>query len=239
MTLTGRVALVTGGGRGIGRAACVALARAGAAVVPVARSAAELEAVGADIRTAGGRTLDVPAAADVRDASLLATLVQRVEAELGPVDILVAAAGVARFRPILEMSELDWEETLAVNLTGAWNAVRAAVPGMVRARQGDVVLVSSVAAVKPFRGCGAYGPAKAGLAMLGDVLREETRSAGIRVTTITAGATETAIWGPKLPAPPERLMPPELIAEAIVLAVSADRRGAIEDIRVRPRLGDL
>jgi hypothetical protein len=59
------------------------------------------------------------------------------------------------------------------------------------------------------------------------------------VTTITAGATETAIWGPKLPAPPERLMPPELIAEAIVLAVSADRRGAIEDIRVRPRLGDL
>lgn len=239
MTLAGRVAFITGGGRGIGRAAGLALARAGAAVVPVSRSVAELEAVAADIRAAGGRTLEVPAAADVRDAALLASLVRRVEAELGAVDILVAAAGMARFRPVLEMSELDWEETLGVNLTGAWNAVRAAVPGMVRARHGDVVLVSSVAAVKPFRGCGAYGPSKAGLAMLGDVLREETRTAGVRVTTITAGATETAIWGPKLPAPPERLMPPELVAEAILLAVSADRRGALEDIRVRPRLGDL
>jgi NAD(P)-dependent dehydrogenase (short-subunit alcohol dehydrogenase family) len=217
----------------------VALAGAGCAVVPVGRGVAELEAAAADIRAAGGRTLDVPAAADVRDAALLAALARRIESELGPIDILVAAAGVARFQPLLDLTELDWEETLAVNLTGAWNAVRAVAPGMVRSGRGDVVLLSSVAALKPFAGCGAYGATKAGLAMMGAVLREELRDAGVRVTTITAGATETPIWGPELPAPAERLMPPELVAEAVLLAVAADRRGTIEDSRLRPRLGDL
>lgn len=239
MTLAGRVVLVTGGGRGIGRAACLALARGGAAVVPLGRGVADLEAVADEVRAAGGRTLDVPAAADVRDGALLVSLARRIEEELGAVDVLVAAAGVARFEPLLSMSELDWEETLAVNLTGAWNAVRAVVPGMIRIGRGDVVLLSSVAAIKAFAGCGAYGATKAGLAAFGDVLREETRAAGVRVTTITAGATETPIWGAELPAPADRMMPAELVAEAILLAVAADRRGTIEEIRLRPRLGDL
>jgi len=236
--LAGRVALVTGGSRGLGRATALALAAAGAVVIPVSRDAAGLGETQALIRAAGGRTAEAPVVADVRDPSALAAAVREASA-LGPVDILVAAAGVAHIAPVIEMSAADWEEQIAVNLTGAFLAVRAALPDMIAGRRGDIVLLGSVAARRPFANGSAYGASKAGLAMLAEILRAETRMHGVRVTHVVAGATDTAIWGPAPPAPPERMMSAELVARAIVDAVATDARGAVEEIVLRPPLGDL
>ena len=237
--LAGRVALVTGGSRGIGRATSLALAARGAAVAPLARTYDSLESARKAIQAIGGRTTGIALVADVRDAAELTAAAQRAARELGPIDILVVSAGVARFRSLLETTPAEWDEQMAVNLTGAWNAVRAVLPGMIERGGGDVVLIASVAARKAFANCSAYGASKAGLVMMGDVLREETRRQGVRVTSVIAGATETEIWGSSLPAPSARLMSPELVADAIANAIALPSRGSIEEIVLRPPLGDL
>ena len=237
--LAGRVALVTGGSRGIGRATSLALAARGAAVAPLARTHDILESTRRDILAIGGRTTGNTLVVDVREAAELTAAAERTALELGPIDILVVAAGVARFRTLLETTPAEWEEQLAVNLTGAWNSVRAVLPGMIERSRGDIVLIASVAARKAFARCSAYGASKAGLVMMGDVLREETRQHGVRVTSVIAGATETEIWGSSLPAPAARLMSPELVAEAIANAIAMPPRGSIEELVLRPPLGDL
>ena len=118
MKLEGQVAVVTGAGRGIGRAVALALAREGAWVVLAARSARELEAAAGEIRTAGGRGLAV--ATDVRQEPAVAALVKRALAEHGRIDVLVTAAGVAAFGPVTDVKLADWDQALAVNLRGAF-----------------------------------------------------------------------------------------------------------------------
>jgi NAD(P)-dependent dehydrogenase (short-subunit alcohol dehydrogenase family) len=237
-SLAGRTALVTGGSRGLGRGVALALAARGAAVVPVSRDAAGLAETLDLLRAAGARTVEAPITADVREPAQLERAV-RAAGTLGPVDILVAGAGVAHIAPIVEMACEDWEEQIAVNLTGAFLAVKAVLPGMLAAHRGDIVLLGSVAARRPFARGSAYGASKAGLAMLAEILRAETRAQGVRVLHVVAGATDTAIWGPEPPAPPERMMSVELVARAIADAVATDRRGTVEEIVLRPLLGDL
>lgn len=237
--LAGRVALVTGGGRGIGRAICECLAGAGAAVAPVARSGAELEAVARSIRAAGGRAPERPIVADVARRPDVDAALARATAELGAPDILVTAAGVARFRRVVDTDEAAWLEQIEANLTGTYHAVRALLPGLLLRGAGDIVTIASVAAIRTFTHGGAYAAAKAGVVAFSRVLRDEVRAEGVRVTTIIPGATDTAIWGPQPPAPPERMMPPELVARSVLFALTADPRGCVEEIVLRPRLGDL
>jgi 3-oxoacyl-[acyl-carrier protein] reductase len=238
-SLAGRTALVTGGGRGIGRAVCLALAREGVWVAPLARSAAELESVAADVVAAGGGAPARPLVADVRDYEAVARALERVRVERGPVDLLVTAAGIARFEPVAETSPGTWAEQIAVTLNGAFHAVRVVLPGMLERRGGDIVMISSVAAVKAFAGCGAYGAAQSGILGFSRALREEVRTQGIRIGVILAGATVTGIWGDPLPVPPERMMDPSSVAAAVLAAVRADPRAAMEEILIRPAPGDI
>ena len=237
--LAGRVALVTGGGRGIGRACVLALAAAGAAVAPVARSEDELARVMDEARALGARVPEAPLVCDVRDPAGLTAVVAEVARQLGPVDILVPAAGSARFKPVELLSLDDWQEQLATNLSGAFYAIRAVLPGMRQLKRGHIVTLGSVASIKEFPGCAAYGAAKFGLLGLTRVVREEVRREGIRVTILLPGATATAIWGASLPAAEERLMRPESIAACIMTALTADPRALVEEIVLRPQEGDL
>ncbi|HEX5530386.1 MAG TPA: SDR family NAD(P)-dependent oxidoreductase, partial [Methylomirabilota bacterium] len=150
MKLAGQVAVVTGAGRGIGRAIAGALAREGAAVALAARSGSELDGVAREIRQAGGQALVVPS--DVRQEASVEALVRRALAEWRQVDVLVNAAGVATFAPVTDSKLDDWDQMLAVNLRGAVLSCRAVLPAMIGRRRGTIINVGSVVTSRALTG---------------------------------------------------------------------------------------
>jgi len=187
--LDGRVAIVTGGSGGIGRALSQRLAAAGAAVaVSYGANAAAADEVVREIAGAGRRAIAL--GADLRQADAAEALVARVEQALGPVDVLVANAGVSRR---LEFDETDletWEETLAVNLRAPFRLMRAAAPHLT-ARKGAVVNVSSVNGLRSFPGVLAYCVSKAGVDHLTRCAAIEMAPLGVRVNAVNPGVTVT------------------------------------------------
>jgi SDR family mycofactocin-dependent oxidoreductase len=203
INLTDKVALVTGAARGIGRATAVALAEAGADVVITdlegsvastlyeTASARDLDETARLVREVGRRC--IATAADVRRVEDLRAAVERAVGELGRLDIVVANAGIASWgKSTWELTERQWDDMLAVNLTGAWNTCRAAIPALLAGgRGGAIVIVSSSAALKPLPTIGHYAAAKAGCVALARSLALELAGDRIRVTTVHPGGTGT------------------------------------------------
>jgi NADP-dependent 3-hydroxy acid dehydrogenase YdfG len=236
--LSQQVAIVTGGGRGIGRAVAQALAAEGAAVVVVSRTRRELADVAAAIREAGGRALAIPA--DVTSADSADALVEQTVAEFGRVDLLVTAAGVASFGPLVGTKPGDWEAMLAVNLRGAMLCCRAVLPPMLRQRRGTIINIGSIAARRPIPGCAVYAATKAGLAAFSQVLAEEVRTEGIRVGVVVPGAVDTSIWD-SIPNGPDRsrMLRAEDVARTVVLMATLPSHATLEEITLLPAGGIL
>ena len=190
--LTGRVAIVTGGGTGIGRATALLLARRGADVAVVGRRPEPLEATARDIAALGRRALPVPAS--VREVGAVQAMVADVVEALGGIDILVNNAGGAHGHvPLAKMDPVKWERDLALNLSAAQYCAQAAYPHL-KARRGCIVNVSSLAGMHGTQGVGAYSAAKAGVQMLTRVAAAEWGPQGVRVNCVAPGmiATEGA-----------------------------------------------
>ena len=183
--LDGKVALVTGGSRGIGRAIALRLAEEGADLAICARNAAAAGEVAAAIETLGRRCL--VRQADVADAEQAAELVAATIAELGRLDVLVNNAGVTRDNLLMRMKEEDWDEVLAINLKGAFNCVRAAVRPMLKARGGRIVNITSVVGLLGNAGQANYAASKAGLIGLTKSLARELASRGITANAVAPG----------------------------------------------------
>ncbi len=236
--LVQQVAIVTGAGRGIGRAAAQALAAEGAAVVLAARTRRELADVAATIREAGGRALAIPA--DVASADSVDALVEQTVADLGRLDLLVTAAGVASFGPLAGTKPADWDAMLGVNLRGAMLCCRAVLPAMIRQRRGTIINIGSIAARRPIAGCAVYAATKAGLAAFSQVLAEEVRGEGIRVGVVVPGAVDTPLWD-TIPNGPDRtrMLRAEDVAKAVVLMATLPAHAALEEITLLPAGGIL
>ncbi len=188
--LAGQVALVTGGGRGLGRAYARALAKAGAAVAITARTEPELVEVVRLIEENGSRALAIPA--DVTNPDAVARMVAAVEQQLGPVDLLVNNAGILRaIGLVAEVEEDAWWRELAVNLRGPFLCAKAVLPGMVARGSGRIINLASGAGLNPVVRGSAYGVSKAALIRLSETLAAETKEQGIAVFAIDPGTVRT------------------------------------------------
>ncbi len=238
MKLAGQVALVTGAGRGIGRAVAQAFAREGAAVALCARSGRDLAAAQREIAAAGGRALVVEGV--VRDEAAVATLVSRTLEAYGRIDCLVTAAGVAAFGPLAEAKTADWDELMAVNLRGAFLCCRAVLPAMTARRHGTIINIGSVVTSRTLPGSAAYTASKYGLLGFSRVLAEEMRPHGVRVGVLSAGATDTPLWD-AVPSPPDRalMLKPEQVARAAVFMAALEPGATLEGLSILPQGGVL
>lgn len=217
---TGRVALVTGSGSGIGRAIATTLAAEEAAVCVADIDVEAAERVAAEIRDAGGSAgahhVDVAEGSSVTD--LLAWLTR----SLGPVDVLVNNAAVAGDTPLHELDEHEWDREVDIALKGTFLCARAALPDMIDRRSGVIVNVGSVNGFQYF-GCDAYSAAKAGLVSLTRSLAVRYGAVGVRANMVAPGSVMTAAWDERLAHRPETL-------ERLVRWYPLRRLGTVQDV---------
>jgi 3-oxoacyl-[acyl-carrier protein] reductase len=233
MTFQGKVAIVTGGTRGIGRAVAVALAREGAAVTLCARDLTQAEKVATDLRSSGAQALAVKA--DVARASEVEEVVEACLARFERVDILINNAGITRDGLLLRMKDEDWEAVLNVNLRGTFYCTRAALRPMIKQRAGRIINITSVVGVMGNPGQANYVASKAGIIGLTKAVAKEVVSRGITVNAVAPGFIETDMTeslSPELKAqmlaqiPLGRFGTPEEVA-ALVIFLASDRAAYI------------
>jgi 3-oxoacyl-[acyl-carrier protein] reductase len=182
--LAGKVAVVTGGSRGLGAATCRALAADHAKVAVNGRDRTAIDAVVAELRADGADAM--PAAADCTDAAALEAMRVDVEQQLGPVDVLAAfAGGGRRAQPILDITEEEWKADVDRNLTATFLTVRTFLPGMIERNHGSIITMASAAARKPGGAPIAYAAAKAGIIVFSQQVAAEVGPAGVRVNCLS------------------------------------------------------
>jgi len=214
--LTDRIALVTGASRGIGAALALALARAGAHVVAVARTVGGLEELDDAVKAAGGTATLVPL--DVKDSDGIARLALALNERYGRLDVMVGNAGVLGVpTPLGHIEPKDWDNIFAVNVTANWQLIRTMDPLLKRAAAGRAVFITSAVAYLGRAYCGAYAASKAALGALIRAYAAECATTKIRANLFSPGSTRTRMYAAAFPGvDPMTLPTPEQIAEAIV-----------------------
>ncbi|CAN8099798.1 unnamed protein product [Discula destructiva] len=244
--LAGKVAVITGASSGIGAAVAEALAAQGAHVALAARRIDALDALKTRITaaTASQGLKVLTHATDVTDRSQVTALVAAAEAALGPVDILVACAGVMYFTMMKNVHVDEWERTVDVNCKGLLHALSATVPGMLARGGGHVVAISSDAGRKVFPGLGVYSASKMFVEGALQALRVENAGTGLRVTSVQPGNTQTDLLGMSTDAEAvkkygepsgARILDAKDVAEAIVYAVTRPAHVAVNEVLIEPR----
>jgi 3-oxoacyl-[acyl-carrier protein] reductase len=231
-SLTGKIALVTGAGKGIGRAIAIALANEGVQVGLVARTETDLQAVADELKATGVKT--AIATADVSDIASVNAAVERIQADLGNIDILINNAGTGTFGKFLELEPADWENQVKVNLFGTYYVTRAVLPQMIDRKTGDIVNISSTAGLKGNVGTSAYSASKFGVMGLTESLMQEVRKHNIRVTALAPSTvvTDLARSSNLINNNEDRMMQPEDFAELIVSQLKLNRRVFVKDASI-------
>ena len=228
-SLQGKIALVTGAGKGIGKAIAIALANEGVQVGLLARTEKDLQDVANTISAAGGTA--AIATADVGNIDSVNAAVKSLEAQLGNIDILINNAGTGKFAKFMDLEPADWENQVKVNLFGVYYVTRAVLPQMLERNTGDIVNISSTAGLKASVGTSAYSASKFGVMGLSESLMLEVRKYNIRVTALNASTvvTELAKSADLINNNEDKLIHPEDFAELIIAQLKLNRRVFVKE----------
>jgi 3-oxoacyl-[acyl-carrier protein] reductase len=231
-TLQGKVAVVTGGGRGIGRAISVRLAKMGATTVICGRSQSTLEEAAGEIRAAAGECETI--VCDVAQLASVEALASRVQTTFGRADILVNNAGVGDFsRPLHQLAPEDWERILNTNLRGVFHTIRCFVPMMIAAGSGDIVNISSIAGKNALPNGAAYAASKWALNGLSYSVAEELRHYNIRVSVVCPGSTQSEL-SPHAGKDSMKMLQPSDIAHVVAMLVTQAPQSFASEVVLRP-----
>ncbi|MGB2994277.1 MAG: 3-ketoacyl-ACP reductase [Paenisporosarcina sp.] len=222
--LKGKNAIITGAGRGIGRAIAIALANEGVNVGLLARSEGHLQEVVKETEAQGVKA--VFATADISSNEEVTKAILSLTSELGTVDILINNAGIAKFGKFMDLEVEEWEKIIQVNLMGVYYVTRAVLPGMIERQSGDIINISSSAGQKGAPITSAYSASKFGVMGITESLAMEVRKHNIRVSALTPStvATDLAIDNDLTDGNPDKVMQPEDIAEFIVSQLKLNKR---------------
>ncbi len=230
--LDGKTALVTGGGRGIGRAIALALAAEGCDVAVVSRTQGEIESVAREIEEIGARGMAI--AADISDIGEVEKMVGKTREAFGRIDILVNNAGIAIFKPFPDLTVEDWDKTMAVNVRGAFLCSQKVAQVMLEQCSGTIITICSSASRKAYPDQMAYVASKHGLLGLSKGLSLELKPYGIRVHAICPGGVDTRLTADARPGTDRSdWMQPEDIAHVVMMLVTQSDRATIDEIYIR------
>ena len=229
-SLKGKTALITGAGKGIGRAIAIALANEGVNVALLSRTEKDLKSVAEEVKASPIKT--AIAVADVSDMAAVNKAVEKIQSELGNIDILINNAGVGKFGKFLELDPAEWENQVKVNLFGVYYVTRAVLPQMIERNTGDIINVSSTLGLKGSAGASAYSASKFGVFGLSESLMQEVRKHNIRVTALAPSTvvTELAYNNNLLNNNENNVTHPEDIAELIVAQLKLNRRTFVKEV---------
>ncbi|KIC00277.1 3-ketoacyl-ACP reductase [Flavobacterium sp. KMS] len=227
--LKNKNALITGAGKGIGKAVAIALAKEGVNVILLARTQADIDLVATEINALGVKSLAITA--DVSDINSVNKAVEKAIAEFKNIDILINNAGIAAFGNFLELEPAAWERIIQVNLMGTYYVTRAVLPNMIENQTGDIINISSTAGLNGNALTSAYSASKFAVLGLTDSLMQEMRKHNIRVTALTPStvATDMAKDLKLTDGNPEKVMQSEDIAELIIAQLKLNRRVFIKN----------
>jgi 3-oxoacyl-[acyl-carrier protein] reductase len=230
--LQGKVAIVTGAGRGIGRGIALTLAHNGASVSLAARTGTELEAVRAEIEALGGQAISVPT--DVRREADALALVRHTVERFGRLDILVNNAAIGVFRPLVETTTEQWDQSMAVNARGPFLLCREALPYLKQQERSFIINISSVVGVKGYANQAAYSASKHALMGLTKALAREVQKDGIRVHAICPGGVDTDLIRKARPELDSSvLIQPQEIADVVLFLVTRQGNAVVDEIYIR------
>lgn len=226
--LKGKMALITGGSRGIGKAIALALAEEGVNVAITGRNEEKLKAVVQEIEQKGVKSAYV--VFDITSKTEVYGALEKLQKDFGKIDILVNNVGIAAFGGILEMEDEKWEEIVKTNLFGAYYVVKAVVPSMVERKTGDIINISSTAGLKGNAMTSAYSASKFGLIGMSESMMLELRKQNIRVTTLMPSTIASDMSKEVLKITdgnPEKVLQPEDFAELVVDLLKLNKRAML------------
>ena len=230
--LNGKNAIITGGGKGLGKAIALSLAAEGVNIGLIARTVADLKTVADVIKTANADVKVTYAVADISNYTQITEAITSIKNELGAIDILVNNAGVGKFGKFLDLSVEEWENVLKINIFGAYYATRAVLAEMKERKSGDIVNISSSAGLKGGAQTSAYSASKFGLIGMSESLMQEVRKDNIRVFTMTPStiSTDMAKNLNLTDGNPDTTLQPEDFAELLTAHLKLPRRALVKDV---------
>jgi 3-oxoacyl-[acyl-carrier protein] reductase len=227
--LKNKNALITGAGKGIGKAIAIALAKEGVNVILVSRTQADVDQLAVETAALGVKSLAL--SADVSDINSINSAVEKAFAEFKTIDILINNAGIAAFGNFMTLEPAAWEKIIQVNLMGTYYTTRAVLPNMIERQTGDIINISSTAGLNGNALTSAYSASKFAVLGLTDSLMQEVRKHNIRVTALTPStvATDLALDLKLTDGNPDKVMQSEDVAELIIAQLKLSRRVFIKN----------